>query len=158
MSDQLLVVFRVGLLVLIYLVFLRVLRVVWVEMRSGTRSRRPAPEPDQSLAAVPVVAGGRAGSSAAGALVVVEPLAWSGTSFPLDAETTIGRAAGCRISIDDTHVSKIHARVFTHDGRWYVEDLGSTNGTAVNEVLVDGSAVLEPGDRVRVGETILELQ
>ena len=158
MSDQLLVVFRVCLLVLIYLVFFRVLRAVWVEMRSSTVSRRPAPEPEMARVAVPAAVGSGPGSGASSALVVLEPLAWSGTTFHLDSETTIGRAAGCRISIDDTHVSKIHARIFAHDGRWFVEDLGSTNGTLVNEVLVEGSAPLEPGYRIRVGETILELR
>jgi pSer/pThr/pTyr-binding forkhead associated (FHA) protein len=79
-------------------------------------------------------------------------------SHPLESETTIGRAAGCRISVDDTHVSKVHARVFVNEGRWYVEDLGSTNGTLVNETLVGATTPLDVGDRIRVGETVLELQ
>ncbi len=160
MSDQLLTILRVCLLVLMYLVFLRVLRAVGVELRAGTVTRRaPAPDQDEARAPVPASVGaGPAAPNVVNALVVIEPLAWAGTTFALDAETTIGRAAGCRISIDDTHVSKIHARVFAHEDRWFVEDLGSTNGTLLNEVLVGGSVPLEPGDLIRVGATVMELR
>lgn len=158
MSDQLLVVLRVCLLVLVYLVFLRVLRAVWVEMRAGASVRvSDRPVPDRT----PVASGVGSTSRPAGStrlLVMVEPPARAGTAFALDPETTIGRAAGCRISVDDTHVSKMHARVFTHDGRWFVEDLGSTNGTLLNGALIETAVPLSPGDRIRVGETVLELE
>jgi pSer/pThr/pTyr-binding forkhead associated (FHA) protein len=161
-SDQLLIVFGVALLVMVYLVFLRVLRTVWVELRGGARIRAAAPPipvasgaPVASSSSAPARSGSRA---AGGSLVIVAPPTLAGSAFVLDAETTIGRAQGCRISIDDTHVSKVHARVFDHEGRWYVEDLGSTNGTLVNEVMVGRAEMLEPGDRLRVGETVMELQ
>lgn len=85
------------------------------------------------------------------------PGALAGTSFALDGETTIGRAAGCGIPIDDSHVSKLHARVYPADGRWYVEDLGSTNGTRVNDSAIVAPAPIAPGDRVAVGDIVMEL-
>lgn len=160
MSDQLLVVLRVCLLVLVYLVFLRMLRVVWVELKSGAPARSAAPPVrEPAAAAFPASAAG-AGSEPRQirALHALEPAGLAGTTFVLDAETTIGRAAGCRISIDDTHVSKVHARVFQSDGRWFVEDLGSTNGTLVNDVMVGHPTPVEVGDRIHVGETVLELR
>ena len=166
MSDQLLVVLRVCLLVFMYIVFLRILRVVWVELRGSASARvGTAPVPLVARAPVAVPAPVAAGSGTVSGsyshlpvLLVIEPPALAGATYVLDAETTIGRASGCRISIDDTHVSKVHARVFVHEGRWFVEDLGSTNGTLVNEVIADGAALVEPGDHIRVGETVLELQ
>ena len=47
--------------------------------------------------------------------------------------TTIGRAPECELRVDDTYASQQHARIFGRNGSWYVEDLGSTNGTFVNE-------------------------
>ena len=160
MSAQLLVVLRVCLLVFIYLVFLRILRAVWVEMK-GAATVRVRTEPVAKAAAVPVGAGRGGGSGSTAkprALVQLAPAESAGASYPLEAETTIGRAAGCRIAVDDTHVSKVHARVFVNEGRWYVEDLGSTNGTLVNETLVGATTPLDVGDRIRVGETVLELR
>lgn len=145
-----LVLLRLLLLVLVYLVFLRVLRAVWVELRSSPRERVAEPVGAAAAPAAPPPAAGRAAT-----LRAIAPPSVAGTAFSLDAETTIGRAAGCRISVDDSHVSKLHARVYRADGDWFVEDLGSTNGTHLNESLVD-TARLRSGDRIRVGETVLE--
>lgn len=90
-------------------------------------------------------------------MVVVAPAGLMGLTFELDPETTIGRAGGCRISIDDDHVSKLHARVYHDRGDWYVEDLGSTNGTYLNDVAVTSPVQLRGRDQVRVGRTVLEL-
>ncbi len=90
--------------------------------------------------------------------MVVEPAAQRGRSYPLGNEASIGRAAGCQITVDDTYVSQIHARVFARDGKWMVEDLGSTNGTWMNRQKVAGPMVMAPGDRVQVGNTVLELR
>ena len=79
-------------------------------------------------------------------------------SYRLDGATTIGRAAECELKIEDTYMSQQHARIFDRNGDWYVEDLGSTNGTFVNEQKLVAPAMLTPGDRIRVGTTIVELR
>ena len=81
-------------------------------------------------------------------------------SFPwrLEGATTIGRAAECELRLDDTYVSQQHARIFDRSGNWYVEDLGSTNGTFVNEQKLVAPAMLTPGDTIRVGTTKVELR
>jgi hypothetical protein len=124
------------------------------------RSRR------QPKAAQPTKgAGGRGskagkGAKAAGggaALVVVAPQEHAGRRHDLTDELTMGRAAGCRITLDDTYVSQLHARVFVREGGFYVEDLGSTNGTYLNRKKVSGPLLLKAGDQVQVGSTVLEL-
>ena len=101
----------------------------------------------------PVVDDRKAGSR----LIVLTPPTVAGQVFELQAETTIGRASNCAIVIDDARVSKVHARLFQHDDRWMVEDLGSTNGTLVNDHVLDHPENVGPGDRVQVGEHVMEL-
>jgi len=79
-------------------------------------------------------------------------------SVRLDASTTIGRSVECELRLDDTYVSQQHARIFDRSGNWYVEDLGSTNGTFVNEQRLVAPAMLTPGDKIRVGQTVVELR
>jgi pSer/pThr/pTyr-binding forkhead associated (FHA) protein len=100
-----------------------------------------------------------AAKAAAGqpALVVVAPEEHAGRRYDLADELTMGRAAGCRITLDDTYVSQLHARVFVRESSFYVEDLGSTNGTYLNRKKVAGPLLLKAGDQVQVGSTVLEL-
>ncbi len=80
-----------------------------------------------------------------------------GTSFPLDAVTTLGRDVNNTIVIEDPFASAEHT-VLTFRGRtWYVEDLESTNGTYVNGVPVERVAPLGFGDEVQVGEVRFRL-
>lgn len=165
MSDPLLLILRVGLLALVYLTFFRVLRAVWVELRTESRvvvaapvvvpasAAAPAPAPVAPPAAAAVDGGGPAGAR----LVVLTPATMAGTVFDLQTETTIGRAAGCGVVVDDPRVSKLHARLFHSGGRWVVEDLGSTNGTLLNDHVLDLAKNVGPGDRIQVGEHVLEL-
>jgi hypothetical protein len=153
MPDQLLNLLKLFLLVLLYLFFLRVLRAVWAEVNpprvveSPTRARRER-------------AGRRApGSRKHGipALRIMAPPELRGRSYPLGQEITLGRAAGCEVTIDDTYASQLHARVFLREGQVYVEDLGSTNGTYLNRRKVTGPMHLQRGDKLQIGNTVLEL-
>jgi len=76
----------------------------------------------------------------------------------LTASMTVGRAPECELRIEDTYASQQHARLFAKNDSWFVEDLGSTNGTFVNEQKLAAPAMLQPGDKVRVGQTTLELR
>lgn len=80
-----------------------------------------------------------------------------GLVFALDAVTRLGRDVNNTIVLDDEFVSADHA-VLTFRGRaWYVEDLGSTNGTWVNGVRVDDVAPVAFGDEIQLGQVRLRL-
>jgi hypothetical protein len=99
-------------------------------------------------------------AGALGRLVVIAStsLPVAGSIFPLDAVTTIGRDLGCSVVLDDPFASARHA-ILTFRGRgWYVEDLGSTNGTLVNGVPVAGALPLGFGDELEIGEIRMRLE
>lgn len=68
----------------------------------------------------------------------------------LSSGSVLGRADDCACTVDDTTVSKHHARV-RYDGRAWIDDLGSTNGTYVNGRRVESDGVLRRGDRIALG-------
>lgn len=82
-----------------------------------------------------------------------------GTTLPLTSSAIlIGRAPACTLVLDDDYSSSRHARIFSQDGRWFVEDLGSTNGTFVGRDQVTEPTPVPIGAQVRVGQSTLELQ
>jgi pSer/pThr/pTyr-binding forkhead associated (FHA) protein len=76
----------------------------------------------------------------------------------LDGNLQIGRADACQVRLEDTYISSFHARIFRRDDGWYVEDLGSTNGTYLNQRRVTSPAELRAGDILKVGKMTLELR
>jgi FHA domain-containing protein len=79
-------------------------------------------------------------------------------AFPLAKERIIiGRLGESDIVLSDPGVSRRHAEVRTQGGGFVIADLGSTNGTMVNESTV-GERVLEEGDRITIGKTVLEFR
>jgi pSer/pThr/pTyr-binding forkhead associated (FHA) protein len=159
-SDQLLFILKLCLLALLYLFFFRVLRAVWAEIKAPAMAAPAGPVPAEAARRGSRRARkeARAEAPAPPQLVALEPPALRGRSFPLSEEVTLGRAAGCQITLDDTYISQLHARVYARDGRWLVEDLGSTNGTYLNRQRVSGPMVMHAGDRLQVGNTVLELR
>ena len=154
MSEQLLNVFKVCLLIVLYLFFLRVLRAVWAELKEP----KPAVVANPASSAPPPVAVAPQPQVARAHLVVVAPDEQRGRSYELLDELTVGRAAGCHIALDDRFVSQLHARMFRRDDQCFLEDLGSTNGTFLNDVKVTSPALLTKGDHVRIGNVVMELQ
>ena len=153
MPEALLTLLKLSCLALLYLFFFRVLRAVWAEVtpvRTATVDRRAVRGDGRDRAR------SRRGRRTTH-LVVVEPQELKGRSYDLGEELTVGRAAGCQVTLDDSYVSQLHARVYTRDGELYVEDLGSTNGTRVNGVRVSERA-LEDGDEVMFGNTRMRFE
>ncbi len=70
----------------------------------------------------------------------------------------IGRGDRCAIRLQDTYVSQVHARLYGKNGAWYVEDLGSTNGTLLNDRRVEAPVEVHAGDVLKIGKTVLELR
>ena len=153
MPDALLTILKYCFLALLYLFFVRVLRAVWAELRGVAPAPAPAGAGARRSAAPRAPWGSRDGSR----LRVVEPPERRGQTYDLGDELTMGRAGGCQVTIDDTYVSQLHARLFRREGQYYVEDLGSTNGTYVNRRKVTAPIAIRKGDRLQVGKTVLEL-
>ena len=70
----------------------------------------------------------------------------------------IGRGADAAIRLDDDYVSTRHARIAASGDQWFVEDLGSTNGTFVGSARITQPTTITVGTQVRIGKTILELR
>jgi hypothetical protein len=149
MSDSILTVLKFCLVALLYVFLLRVVFVVVRELR-GT----PAPGP--VVAPPPSAPRGR---KRGWRFVVVEPAAEQGRVYAIDGEATIGRGGGCSVPITfDTFASQVHARAYDRDGKLWIEDLGSTNGTFVNGEQLTQPVEVHKGDRVKLGETVLSAE
>ncbi len=81
-----------------------------------------------------------------------------GHRVPLEGTLDVGREDGIALALTDGEVSRHHARIEPQDNGAVLHDLGSTNGSYVNDQPVAGSQRLRPGDRVRMGLTVLELR
>lgn len=77
----------------------------------------------------------------------------SGERFDLFGGLSIGRSADADVRIEDRYASGLHARIYMRAGRYYVEDMNSTNGTLLNDASLSGEAELVPGDVIRIGDT-----
>jgi pSer/pThr/pTyr-binding forkhead associated (FHA) protein len=83
----------------------------------------------------------------------------AGRQLPLDNVIDVGREPSLPLHLDtDTQVSRRHARISLQGGQVVVEDLGSTNGTYVNDQPINSPRAIQPGDKVRIGLTVLELR
>jgi hypothetical protein len=82
----------------------------------------------------------------------------AGRQTPLEGSIEIGRDDSTGLALDDEQASRRHARVTAQGDTATVEDLGSTNGTYLNGQPIEGQRTLRPGDRLRVGLTVLELR
>ena len=139
MAESTLTILKFVFLGLLYLFLARVVGSLLKDLRAAAREPGVSP----------------------GRLVVVESPAGEpeeGRSFDLDAITTLGRDVNNAIVIDDPFASSEHA-VLTFRGRsWYVEDLGSTNGTFVNGRAVAAVSPLGFGDEVSIGQVRMRLE
>jgi hypothetical protein len=83
----------------------------------------------------------------------------TGHSFVLHQDvTTLGRTAGNDIIIPDGTVSRNHARLIFHAGKWSLEDVGSSNGSYVNGTRITRATPVMHGDTIRLGDEILSFE
>jgi len=150
-----------GVIVLVFLFFLRVIRAVWVEMSPATirktRSERRQERRQERAAARPPDRP-RESRRRQLYLKVVQPEAQAGRTYDLDDELTIGRSPGCGVAMsEDIYTSTLHARLFRRNDQLWVEDLGSTNGTFVNSEQIKQAMRLGKGDLLQIGSTVFEV-
>jgi FHA domain len=78
--------------------------------------------------------------------------------FDLIGGLSIGRSKESDVQIEDRYASSLHARVFSRGGRFYAEDMSSTNGTLLNGATLKGEAELIDGDTVQIGDTVFRFE
>jgi hypothetical protein len=142
------VALKFGFLAVLYLFLLWIARSALKDLR---RTVTPAPDAT-GFHHVPAAA---AAPRALDAWLVVERGGGldAGERFDLIGGLSIGRSAEADVRIDDRYASGLHARIFARDGRTWIEDMRSTNGTLLNDASLKGEAELIDGDVVRIGDT-----
>ena len=163
MSELAVTLLRLGYLLLLWVFVLSAIGVLRRDLY-GTRilnrrqlraERRAAGPPSTPVAATPGVA---RRTNEPTRLVVTEG-GLRGTTLPLGASAVlIGRAANCTLVLDDDYSSARHARIYPDAGQWFVEDLGSTNGTFLDGTKVEAPTPIPLGAPVRIGQSVIELQ
>jgi pSer/pThr/pTyr-binding forkhead associated (FHA) protein len=154
------VVLKFGFLAVLYLFLLWVSRSARRDLRAGTslgavrEDNRHAIPPDATgLYSASTL--GAAGVAQLAPRLVVEraPGHESGMIYDLDGDLVLGRGDRAEIHLEDPFASSRHARVYEQGNLIVIEDLDSTNGTYLNEELLQTPRPLHPGDRVRIGDS-----
>jgi pSer/pThr/pTyr-binding forkhead associated (FHA) protein len=161
MSELTLVLIRFGYLAVLWIFVLSAVSVIRSDMfgarvareQSRTQERRSTKAAGKARAKAPKP---RRGDPTA--VVIVEG-GNSGELVPLaGAPLLIGRGSDAAIRLDDDYVSTRHARIASSGDQWYVEDLGSTNGTYVGTSRITQATAISLGSQIRIGKTVLELR
>jgi pSer/pThr/pTyr-binding forkhead associated (FHA) protein len=157
LSELTLTIIKLGFLAVLWIFVLTTVSVMRSDL-FGTRSaqRGAVASGRQRPPKAPKPAKPRKGTP--GTLVVTQG-SLAGTTVRLgDAPVTLGRAHDSTLVLDDDYASSRHARLFPSDGQWFVEDLGSTNGTYLDRAKVTGPMPAPLGVPIRVGKTVVELR
>lgn len=151
--DPISVALKFGFLAVLYLFVLVIARSAFKDLR-----RTVAPAPDATgFHAAPAYA--EAPQGVDGWLVVERGGGLERDQrFDLIGGLSIGRSKESDVRIDDRYASSLHARVFSREGRFYVEDMNSTNGTLLNGATLQGEADLIDGDTIQIGDTIFRFE
>jgi hypothetical protein len=151
--DPISVALKFGFLAVLYLFLLVIARSALKDLR-----RTVSPAPDATgFHTSPAYAAAPRGADAW--LVVergggLEP----DERFDLIGGLSIGRSKESDVQIEDRYASGLHARVFSRGGRFFAEDMSSTNGTLLNGATLVGEAELIDGDTVQIGDTVFRFE
>jgi hypothetical protein len=143
------VALKFGFLAVLYLFLLWLARSASRDLRAA----RAAPAPDTGTGFYPAAAGTPAALRDPRLVVERAPGHAAGMIYDIGPGAVLGRGDAAEIRLDDPFASSRHARVVVQGGIVVLEDLGSTNGTYLNEELLRGIAPLHHGDRVRIGDS-----
>jgi len=145
-TNVLILLFRIGGGIILYLFLAAVVAVMWRDWRAVARQA----EASRQAAAQPL-----------GRLVVLQAgqsdLA-PGQAIPLSVVTGLGRASFNTVVVEDAFASNEHARLSRRNDRWWLEDLGSRNGTLLNGERLNAPAIVSTGDEVGIGEVRLRIE
>lgn len=167
MSELTIVVLRFGFVAALWLFVIVALIVLRNDLfgttvitRGGSGSKKNQHREKRTVSDPSAIQSLRTDPQAVQTQLVVTAGPLRGTTIRLAASPVlIGRAPECTLVLGDDYASNRHARVFPHEGEWFVEDLGSTNGTLLSGNDIRGQAVpFKPGAHIRIGNTDIELR
>jgi pSer/pThr/pTyr-binding forkhead associated (FHA) protein len=146
--DLLLLLLRLLMAAALYLFLGTILLLLWRDLRRPTESATVVPRHYGRLVVVVVES---EDEDAEETLKV-------GTTFPLQAVTSLGRSAINTVIIPDAYASSEHALLLYRGGQWWLEDRGSRNGTTINTVAINSPTVVSAGDVIGIGQVQLKLE
>jgi pSer/pThr/pTyr-binding forkhead associated (FHA) protein len=169
MSNLTLILIKIAYLAVLWLFILMAIGVVRTDL-FGPSKRQPKKKPRPAARQAPRGGGTPSHSGAAPArpqrqrrnepsMLAVTQGPLTGTTIPLASQPIlIGRAPDSTLVITDDYASGRHARVYSDNGRWFVEDLNSTNGTYLGQQKLNRPQPITVGQPIRIGKTVLELR
>lgn len=147
MFNIFLLILKFVFLALLYLFLLLILRAIYKDV---------APAKVSKTARFNAVKTKKAKPSAPRLVVLESPKDKAGKVFTIQDDVVMGRSPKSDIFLNDSFASHKHARITKAGDNYYLEDLGSTNGTFLDEEKIKKAVPLNLGDRIRIGKTILE--
>jgi hypothetical protein len=152
--DPLSTALKFGFLAVLFLFLLVIARSSFRDLR-----RTAAPAPDATGFHAPAAYGGEVQRGVDAWLIVERGGGLTRDErFDLLGGLSIGRSKEADVQIEDRYASSIHARLFSREGRHFVEDMKSTNGTLLNAGALHGEAELVDGDTVQIGDTVFRFE
>lgn len=133
---------KVGVIVLIYFIIFYALKIMYTDTKSPSKIRNKVKKATMGLE---VLTAGENTNLKNGGLL------------PVSDVITMGRKNDNAVVLDDKYVSSHHVKIFKRNNDYVIEDLGSTNGTKVNDINIENRVTLRPGDVIKVGTAIFKL-
>jgi FHA domain len=155
MLEPVSVALQFGFLAVLYLFLLWISRSALRDLRRPPTAARVAPTemPDATGLHPASQVAGTVGGGEPRLIVERAPGHTPGMEYDVGEGAVLGRGDQAEIRLDDPFASSRHARLVRQGGIVVLEDLGSTNGTYLNEELLSGPQPLHQGDRVRIGDS-----
>ena len=160
MSDLVVLALKLGFIALLWLFILftgNVIRTDLFGRKVSAAELAPAAQPGAAPSAPPVKLSRRQAKKLPKSLVVTHGRQ-AGLTLPLGDALLIGRSPDCQLVLDDDYVSTRHAQITRTASGYQVEDLGSTNGSLVNNQRVTTPTAFGIGDTLRIGRTLMSVE
>jgi len=140
--SKLSMIFKFAILAIVYLIIFFALRIMYKDIKSGGRKKVSN---RKSSFGLEVIEAGENTNLKNGGII------------PVQGELTIGRRNNNHLILEDQFVSGNHARIFVKNTDYMIEDMGSTNGTKLNDERLEDRAILRVGDEIQIGSTLFRV-
>ncbi len=139
--SKLSTIFRFAIIAIVYIIIFLALRIMYKDIKGGDK-KKPTKKRTFGLE---VLEAGENSNLRKGGII------------PIQGELTIGRKNTNHLILEDQFVSGNHVRIFVKNTDYMIEDMGSTNGTKVNEQRLEERAILRVGDEIEVGSAVFKV-